>query len=89
MDLLTNPLKSGKAEMEAAPMMQNPLVHGMELVHSAVERRRRVLSPWQVVIAAPPRKPVVPDANDAKRLRRHDARTHLAVGVFGAEGRQC
>jgi hypothetical protein len=31
MDLDTNPLKSGKAEMEAAPMMQKPAVHGIDL----------------------------------------------------------
>ena len=30
-DLLTKPLKSGKAEMEAAPIMQNPVVQGMDL----------------------------------------------------------
>ncbi len=31
MDLLTKPLKSGKAEMEAAPIMQNRQVRGMVL----------------------------------------------------------
>ncbi len=31
MDLETNPLNSGKAEMEAAPTMQKPVVHGMDL----------------------------------------------------------
>ena len=30
-DLLTNPLKSGKAEMEAAPTMHRPAVFGMLL----------------------------------------------------------
>jgi len=30
MDLLTKPLNSGKAEMEAAPTMQNVQVHGMD-----------------------------------------------------------
>ena len=29
-DLLTKPLKSGKAEIDAAPTMQNAAVHGME-----------------------------------------------------------
>ena len=30
-DLLTKPLKSGKAEIDAAPTMQKPQVQGMDL----------------------------------------------------------
>jgi hypothetical protein len=30
-DLLTKPLKSGNAEIDAAPTMQKPAVHGIDL----------------------------------------------------------
>ena len=30
-DLVTNPLRPGKAEMERAPMMQNTVVSGIDL----------------------------------------------------------